>query len=760
MKRKDFNRKHLACDIAMLTLGAALASGALAQDSWSIEEIVVTAQKRVQSTQDIGVAVSAFSGADIKEMGGGTIKDVAAQTPGLSTANAQSGGAPIFSIRGVGLDDFNLNNASAVGVYIDQVYASSPAFLTFQMLDVAAVEVLKGPQGTLYGKNATGGAITFVSNKPTDDFEASVSASYGRFDETKVEAYVSGPLSDSVRGRLAATTVQGGEYQKDVGTGRPGEKYGESDQTSFRGLLAIDVSDDTEVLIDVHGGEDKSTPAQNVINPDNDLLGVSQPGGFLNDATDFGPRKVASAVDVTKDDSGFGAAVTVTSELDFATFTAIAAYDEYDAKNEDNYGARDIHIMTLHNDLTAEQTSLELRLTSNNDSDFTWVAGINVSEETNQGLTGTNPGDFVEIAYSAFGVTATDGTTADDYVDTIYDQNINSFGLYAHTETHLNDEFKLTIGARYSHDELDYDADIVDNGSYDATGLSLGNGIGAFSFLPSGSVFATVDIDEKEDSLDGKIALDYTPNEQWLYYASVSTGYKGGRVYAGAAPSSQYYFYAEPEQLTAYELGFKGTLLDDTLQLNGAVYRYDYKDRQSFIVDTAFAVVLANVPESEVEGAELDFWWRPLQGLDVKGGVAYMNTKVTEQPTSADLNGLVALSQPNALSQAPEWSYNLVVGYGWDLSDSLSAKATMDYSWKDETIASVSDSESWYGPVKSLGVRFAITPLDETWELALWGRNITDEDEAVFAQSTFIGEAFQTLQKPATYGLEFTYNWH
>lgn len=709
---------------------------------WSIEEVVVTAQKRAQSAQDIGVAITAFSGDDIRSLGGGSPKDLAAQSPGLSATNAQSGGVPIFSLRGIGLDDFNINNSSSVGVYIDQVFASSPAFLSFQMLDVAAVEVLKGPQGTLYGKNTTGGAITFVSNKPTEEFEAAITASYGRFSESKLEGYVSGALSDNVRGRFALSTLQGGDYQEDIFTGKD---YGDRDKTAFRGLLAIDLSESADVLLDIHGGVDKSTPALPVIKPEADLLG----GSGNHDA-----RHVESDVDVKKDDEGFGFAATLNKELGFATFTAIASYDEFEVNNLDNYGARALHIQDLRTNVEVDQSSVEFRLTSDDSNDFTWIAGLNYSEENSEGLAGTNPADVVEIG---FGAIAND-TKDDDYVDTLYDQGVVSLGLYGHTETQLNNEFKLTVGLRYSYDDVDYNSDVVDNGNYDFGG---GEALGAFSFAPAGTTFASIDENHDEESITGKVALDYAPSDDWLFYASAATGYKGGRFYSGAVPTGQYLFYVKPEELTAFELGFKGTLLDGSLQINGATYQYDYEDRQSMILDDQFAVILANIPESELRGAELDFWWRPLEGLDLKGGIAYMDTMVTKGPTSLELNGLVPagnVGKGSALSQAPEWSYNLVASYSWDLSSGLTARAQMDYSWKDEQLASVSDPQSGYGRVKALGVRFAVASADETWELALWGRNLTDENDATFAQSTFIGEAFQYLQKPATYGIEFTYN--
>ena len=172
-------------------------------DNTAIEKIVVTSQKRVQAINDVGVTITAFGADDIKELGFETPTDLASNTPGLSTTNATSGGTPIFAIRGIGLDDFNSNNSSGVGVYIDDVFAAYPVFLNGQLFDVQRVEVLKGPQGTLYGKNTTGGAINFVSIKPHEDFEGYVTTSLSRWNTVKVEGAVNGNLTDGINSRLA-----------------------------------------------------------------------------------------------------------------------------------------------------------------------------------------------------------------------------------------------------------------------------------------------------------------------------------------------------------------------------------------------------------------------------------------------------------------------------------------------------------------------------------------------------------------------------
>ena len=185
-----------------------------------IEEIIVTAQKREEALTDIGMSITAISGEQFESLGMTHAVDLAAQTPGLTAQNAIVSGTPIFAIRGMGLDDFHVNNNSGVGVYLDGVAANSPVFLHGQLFDTERVEILKGPQGTLYGKNATGGVINYLSRRPTDQPEGYLTAGYGRWNTLNATGAVSGPLGERTSGRLAANFRSGDDWQKDLDTGR------------------------------------------------------------------------------------------------------------------------------------------------------------------------------------------------------------------------------------------------------------------------------------------------------------------------------------------------------------------------------------------------------------------------------------------------------------------------------------------------------------------------------------------------------------
>ena len=746
-KNLVFNPRLLAIAIA----GVGIAAGTNAQ--MQIEEVVVTAQKRAQSVNDIGVSASAFGGDDLKKLNVESAVDLGAHTPGLVTANATSGGTPIFAIRGIGLDDFSPNNNSGVGVYTDEVFASAPALLGGQLFDIERVEVLKGPQGTLYGKNTTGGAINFISNKPTDEFEAYVEADYSRWDRVEVTTAVSGALSDNMRGRVAANLVNQGEgWQTDVNTGN---EYGKDDRLAVRGLLDFDLSDDTSGLLKVYYTKDEGTP----LSPDaeqHETWGYPE----LNSPKD--PRKVTVGnLDVGRDEEGYGVSLTLTMDFEPFTLTSITAWDTYDQSVVDNYGGTSERITDFIQDNAIEQVSQELRFTGNTDGAFSWILGFNVSKETVEAL-GTFDDSFV--AYETFGDVGTDLIIAD------YTQETQSYGAYLHTETELSDEFKLTVGLRYSLDDRSFD------GTDTNTDLA-----GSFS-----DTLVVLDESHDEDGLTGKIGLDWMPNNDWLIYANVATSYKSGLFYGAPVLDSdagRAWGYVDPEEVTSYEMGFKATLLDNTLQINGAAFFLDYKNRQSLITyiedgfSTFFDLEIADttmigIPESETEGAELDLRWLPMEGLDVRLGVAYLNSKVTKAPTTADMRGIsddsslpytvdhIAndINVGQTLAQSPEWSYNGLVNYEWNLGDNLIASVQTSYSWTDDQVAALGDPNTGYGPISSLDAQASIADADDVWSVTLWGKNLEGSEAETYAFTGFAGRVVYR-QQSTSYGVTVKYNF-
>lgn len=752
----------------LLSLGIALACST--SQAAVIEEVVVTAQKRSQSVNDIGVSASAFAGDSLRDYGVDSPVDLGNHTPGLITVNATSGGTPIFAIRGIGLDDFSANNSSGVGVYTDEVFASSPAYLGGRLFDIERVEVLKGPQGTLYGKNTTGGAINFISNKPTDEFEAYTELSLARHNTRELTAVVSGPLSEGLRGRLAFNGVRGDGWQTDINTGR---EFGDQDRGILRGLLGFDLGSDGEVLLKAYYSEDKSTPASPHAEGVDIVLGGPS-FSVLNSPRD--PSRVTVGdLPVFRDESGQGLSVKINYAFDAFDLVSISAWDSYERQVLDNYdgGAHSATDLGQNNNL--EQWSQELRFVGDNSEGFNWIAGVNVSREE------VDVRDFFDDSILLSDSVAIDGVLnpseisnrGDDQFIADYIQETDSYGLYFHTETDLDNDFKLIAGLRYSYDDRSF------NGA--ATNLSFGE------LLPVTSLNESHD----EEAVTGKIGIDWFVHQDLLLFANVATSYKSGIFYGGAVVDSSAWSYIGPESVLSYELGFKWTGFDGSMQLNGALFRMDYTDRQSlltFVSDDfsnllGVAVVdttLANVPESRTQGFEMDLNWLPMDGLTVQAGLSYLDTEVTEAPTITDLRGInpdpsindaailagggfvdalgAPLSAGSDLSQAPQWSYNGLLAYEFNVSDGLIVRMQSSYSWVDKQFAQLADSNAQYGPVRALNARISVEQNDGRWQLSLWGRNLEDKASETYAFTGFAGRTVYR-QQGATYGLSLRYNF-
>lgn len=750
---------------------AILATTAPYANSEEIEKIQITSQKRTQAITDVGVTTTAFTGDILEDIGVENAVDLGAHTPGLVAVNATSGGTPIFAIRGIGLDDFSANNTSGVGVYTDEVFASSPVYLGGQLFDIERVEVLKGPQGTLYGRNTTGGAINFITKKPTEDFEAFVELDYSRYQTVEITSAVGGAISDTVNGRLSVNYTKSNEgWQTDDETGR---EFGLLDTFAIRGQLGFELGDSGSGLLRVYSNKDKSKPNS----PDSQ--GVENTFGDPSFSAINSPRaadKVSvGQLDVSRDESGSGFSLTLDYSFENIDVVSISSFDEYERNNVDNYDGSAVATLELIQDNKLDQWSQEIRFISTNNDDFTWVAGVNVSHEnvealdifddsffvTDSGLNGVfNPDDV-----SAFGL---DQFIAD------YVQETDSYGIYLHTETQLNSAWKLIAGIRYSYDERSFN------------GTSINNSFG--DIIPVTELNETND----EDAVTGKLGLDWKVNDDLLVFGNISTSYKSGVYYGGAILDSDAWSYVEPEDVTSAELGFKWTLLDGSMQLNGAAFALEYENRQSLLTFVSndfsdfsgFAVAdttLANIPESQTSGFELDMNWLPTDELTIQAGIAYLNSEVTKAPTTADLRGInidpsvndqasedgagfvdalaAPLTNGTVLSQAPEWSYNALVAYDIPLENDLFLKFQTSYSWTDNQYAQLADSNAKYGPVSSLNALISLSSDADAWTVSLWARNIQDKDAETYSFTGFAGRTVYR-QQPATFGLTFKYDYY
>jgi len=344
-----------------------------------LTEIVVTATRRAEPAQDIGMALTAVSGEEVRSLRIQQPLNLSMLDPSLSTMNAQTDSTPLFLLRGVGLDDFNNNNSSGVGISLDGVFASFPGFLTGAMYDVARVEILKGPQGTLYGKNTDGGAINIISAQPTNQFTGYLDVNYSRWNTVGATGAVSGPLNDWIKARLAGTMTRQGEgYQTDISTGR---KYGKLDRGGARAIFDLQLNDRTDLNLNFHWVYDHSTPSS-PSTPNVEALIPPEPfpTAGLMDSPPGGTRVRVGGLGLYKDDIGAGTAATLKLHCNSFTLTSISAYDYFSDHSIDNYDGYPAADNNWTKNFQQWQWSQEVRLTSQTGGPVDWIVGAIYSE--------------------------------------------------------------------------------------------------------------------------------------------------------------------------------------------------------------------------------------------------------------------------------------------------------------------------------------------------------------------------------------------
>lgn len=766
-------RKNIA---SLFPLAVFLAAPQISYSA-ALEEVIVTAQKRAQSVQDVGITVNAFSGDEMRELGVSDPIDVGAQ---MSNTQINYGfGLPVFSVRGQGLNEFASNTDSPVAVHVDEVYLSKSFQFTLGAFDIGRVEALKGPQGTLFGRNTTGGAINFFTNKPTEEFEAGFNAEYSRFDTVRGEGYVSGPLTDNLLGRVSGYAINSSDGP--TKNAFDGDSLGERDEFALRLLLQWNVSEDTEVLFNLHGGVDKSEfvpfSSRGVVDANalpaflaarGAAFGAGGPAAasaipipfcaeYLNGtvrgdtancvnfagfhAGEDDPYKTNQdngGRDMGQNNDALGGSIRIDHELPWATLTSISAYEYFKRDTfEDTEGSPDVYQHThFYNELN--QYTQELRLTSNGDDALSWIVGFFYEHDN---LDVFNTGEALDNPEPVTGFL---------HQSTFYNQKTDAVALFAHTEFQATDEVTLVAGARFTWERKEFDG---------ATDIQL-------PFIPLAGEearleaplarLAQLDSSRNDQNASFKLGINWTPEDDTLYYASMSTGFRSGGFSGGFVFSDGGFSSYDPELITAYEIGFKTQVLDNTLQLNGVIFHYDVTDLQvNADLPTAVLPQTDNADSGDTYGAELEAWWRPIDGLDLKAGLGWLDATYGD----FTLNGVSG--KGNEVINSPQWTFNGLIRYEFPITEGLIMSAMTDFNYRGERYLEPANSpislqdEYWI-----VNARMAVASADEKWELAVWGKNIFDEEYLSFFNDVAgLGFVIDVWGMPATYGVSLDYKF-
>jgi iron complex outermembrane receptor protein len=814
-KKFYLNRITLALAVTLIGLTSTIA---LADKSpRKIEVIEVTAQKHSQNINEVGITVNAFSGEQLKDLGIKSSADLAIYTPGLTVNETSATGIPLYTIRGVGFQDYSTAASSTVGLYFDEISMPYAVMTRGVVFDVERVEVLKGPQGDLFGRNTTAGQINFISNKPTDSLEMGADLGYNSFNEAELEFFVSDSLTDSINGRFSLKTIQSSEGWQESLT--RDDKLGEKDQLAMRTLFDITLNDDLSLLLNLHYVKDKSENTANTTY-DGKIVGLNEyntPYVGLEDyvlptGSNFGETPPwYSTGDAKKADwtNSFTSPITgktwnirpkrdnelkgISAKLDWQLgdvfFTSVTGYNSFEREEANDWdGSTSVDSSNI-NTTDLDVFSQELRLSGETDN-LLWIAGVYYSRDE------MNEAYHYFMADSAFGLAAAAFSIPGPFVtfpilelDTRYKQKTESSAIFGHVEWKITNKFRITTGARYTEETRDWSGCTYDAGEGSLSGFLNGafganlapGACGVADDNPESDTYifdllGTPNINDAfhltEDQIKtkrwmGKIGADYAFNEDTLGYATMSHSFKSGGFNGANANTTNQLLPYDEELLTSYELGIKATLLEGSMQVNASTFYYDYEDKQETDIAVTFVgniAGLTNIPESEIIGAEFDINWFPTDNLTVRLGTAYLDTEIikweaVDGPASQWPNTILRDASGGTLAQSPKWSHNALAKYEWLVAENLLMDVSIDYSFQDETSGGV-EAERATESFSTTNVRWGVGSDDGAWRVTLWGRNITDEYYYPAAYRGGNGPYVRSAGLPRTYGINFSYNYY
>jgi len=795
----------------LLTLAIAGIVGAspvvLAQSNL-LEEVTVTAQKREQNMQDVGISITAYTGDQLEQLGFTKSSDIARFTPGVHVGGNLAGQNLQFTIRGVAQNDFNDQTESPVAVYIDDTYVAMAQGQRFAMYDLDRVEVLKGPQGTLFGRNATGGLAHFVSRRPTDELDGFIRVEYGDYDRLKLEGAVGGPISDGISGRLSGYFHEQDSYlDHSYDPANPqsftpselalsqgtGDDFGGEENSAVRGQLLFDIGDTASLWLSANWADSElaTSPYQSeatapildaqgrqrnaIFQPkDSTAQGFTYETGAPIENGIFGPfarpipgsdgtgyiDKDGNGLDYTEGDFSFDDLNTMESvgfsakldwqigDMDFVSITDYKDFEKFMGMDVDSAPMNQLSVWF---DAQVDQVSQEFRLSGSTNT-MRWVTGLyylHVEYDNNIGFKALDNAPLL----------LPPGTLPADYPAHV-EQETDNISVFGQFDMDLSDKLSLTVGLRVMEEEKDFLYDLQVRELTSAKDFANGTLFGTFSDVV-GLPVSTRFTDDTSDTLwAGKVQLDYKPGDDMLLYAGINRGVKAGGFnapidFGGAqlTPGGYSYEYDE-EVLLSYEVGFKSTLMDGMMRLNGSLYYYDYQDYQGYV----FAGVSGNVVnyDSTVVGGELELITSPVDGLDIILAGSYIDAEVEDVEVAP---GVFENAEP---SYVPPLQLSGLIRYAWPVGDGEMA-VQADASYSDNayyTLRNYDSHEMDDYTLANARISYA-TGGDSNWEFSAFVNNLTDEENEVmgFDISLFCGCSEIAVGEPRWWGVSARKNF-
>lgn len=715
-----------------------------------METIQVTARKREESLQEAPLSVTAFSGDGLEARGIENIADIGGVTPNLTYQNSPGAGgsssvATVY-IRGVGQRDFLGTIDNGVGFYVDGVYIARTVGATVDLLDVDRVEVLRGPQGTLFGRNSVGGAVALYSKKPTDGFEGYVDATIGTDSLTKFKVAVSGEIAESLYGNFSALSATQDGY-----VSRPaGGDLGDDDKLAFRGSLLWDASDDVEVsLILDHSTENENGPAFQIT--DAGTLVDGSFAGFYNNVTEAETCGYPDGITSTNplcynnqyategenlgtaptysDTTAWGANLQVAWDInDNLEFKSITAYRDLDAEFARDADASPLKIVHFYDTFEASQFTQEFQLMgSTEDQKLNWITGIYYFDEEG------NNRNILDFAIANF--------------DSDNDFTTTSSAIYAQATYSFTDKLDLTVGVRYSDEEK----------TFDPTQVVISSNIG----LDPGTLLLPLGLNKQDvQETTPMVNLAYKATDEFMVYTSYTEGFRSGGFVQRIFPALDTVPSFGPEYVESYELGFKYDSSDKPFSVNGAIFQMDYTDIQVRTENPGFVGFFeANVGNAEISGFELesklafaDYWF-------IEAAVGYTDAEYTSIDVEAPLTAVITLD--SKFDHVPEWSGNVSVARDVEFENGSLLTARLSANYHTEYFNNPENSSGIITPEVTLAdLTFIWRSPDETYGVDFGLKNLTDEQYITAGYESNVGTTEVILDRGRQWYASFRYSFY
>jgi iron complex outermembrane recepter protein len=737
----------------------------------TLEEVLVTANKREESINKVGLTIKALGGAQLEQQHVATLQDLAVAVPGLTFTQTDSN-TPVYTLRGIGFYDTTLGAYPSVSVYLDQAPLSFPVLTTQTLFDIERVEVLKGPQGTLFGNNATGGAINYIAAKPTQDFKAGVSLDAARFDTFASNAYISGPLTENLLGRFAFKVESGNGWQESIS--RPGDSNGARETFAARLLFDWRPTDALRIQTNFNGWLDRTQPpAAQFVEFIPNFPAPNQPPLVPNTVNN--PRLADWTAATRPEANNRLAQAVIRADYDVTSsivLTSLSSYVDYRQRQRpEGDGLAQARIDVSQNDGYIRSISQELRLADNSNPLLRWTVGGNYSHDFSDERDSTNQTDSSAYYTDTFAGLPFGGNSF------YSNQVMRNYAGFADGTSTIG-QFTLKAGARYTQsDRHSVDCNqgwtmgptntILEYFTQDLAPLFIGHPLqmpngSCIVFNKTYSELGAFQSELDQHNVSWRAGLDWNPTDTLLAYFDAAKGYKAGSFPALAGSTDVAYTPVTQESVLTYEGGIKTQLLDRRLSLNLSAFHSDYKDKQvkSKLNDPIFGPLdaLVNIPKSVIKGIEVETAVHPIAGLTLGGSVTYLDAKLVEANGIVDLLNVSGNWNGNPIPYTSKWNAGTNANYTFPLGDTEGFIGGQ-INYRSASTSSIGNEPVFQIPSYTLldaqaGMNFA----EGRYRVMLWGKNITNK----FYLTNIIHytDGIQRFMgMPATYGITVSFRY-